>query len=309
MNAPTLQPQPAMAGTTAYANIVDGRRVPAADGRTLDAICPSDGAVFATMPRSGRADVDAAVAAARAAFETGPWGRHDRHRARPSARQARRGSSPITTNSRCWRAGHRQAARQGKADITAAARYFEFYGTAADKVHGETIPFLNGYTVAVVRDPHGVTGPYRAVELSGPDLRPLGRRLPRLRQRLRGEAGGGRLPLAHPHLRTGARGRLPAGRAQPRHRSRRGGGRGPLLPSRHRLHLLHRLPGSRHADPDGGGEEPYRLHAGARRQVAPGRVQGRRFRRGGAEPRQRDHPERGPDLLGRLAHAGGAPRL
>ncbi len=48
-------------------------------------------------------------------------------------------------------------ARQGKADITAAARYFEFYGTAADKVHGETIPFLNGYTVAVVRDPHGVT--------------------------------------------------------------------------------------------------------------------------------------------------------
>jgi aldehyde dehydrogenase (NAD+) len=40
----------------------------------------------------------------------------------------------------------------------ATARYFEFYGSAADKVHGETIPFLNGYTVAVVRDPHGVTG-------------------------------------------------------------------------------------------------------------------------------------------------------
>ncbi|WP_252405198.1 aldehyde dehydrogenase family protein, partial [Escherichia coli] len=36
--------------------------------------------------------------------------------------------------------------KQGKADITATARYFEFYGTAADKVHGETIPFLNGYT-------------------------------------------------------------------------------------------------------------------------------------------------------------------
>jgi aldehyde dehydrogenase (NAD+) len=40
----------------------------------------------------------------------------------------------------------------------ACARYFEFYGSAADKLHGETIPFLEGYTVAVVRDPHGVTG-------------------------------------------------------------------------------------------------------------------------------------------------------
>src|SRR5919107_150835 len=47
---------------------------------------------------------------------------------------------------------------QGRADIVATARYFEFYGSAADKLHGETIPFLNGYTVAVVRDPHGVTG-------------------------------------------------------------------------------------------------------------------------------------------------------
>jgi aldehyde dehydrogenase (NAD+) len=47
---------------------------------------------------------------------------------------------------------------QGRTDMVATARYFEFYGTAADKLHGETIPFLNGYTVAVVRDPHGVTG-------------------------------------------------------------------------------------------------------------------------------------------------------
>ena len=34
--------------------------------------------------------------------------------------------------------------KQAKADITAAARYFEYYGAAADKVHGETIPFMNG---------------------------------------------------------------------------------------------------------------------------------------------------------------------
>ena len=42
-------------------------------------------------------------------------------------------------------------------DIVAVARYFEFYGSAADKIHGEQIPYLNGYNVQVVRVPHGVT--------------------------------------------------------------------------------------------------------------------------------------------------------
>jgi len=48
--------------------------------------------------------------------------------------------------------------KQARADITAAARYFEFYGGAADKFHGETIPFLDGYMVTVLREPKGVTG-------------------------------------------------------------------------------------------------------------------------------------------------------
>ncbi len=42
-------------------------------------------------------------------------------------------------------------------DIKVLARYFEFYGTAADKVHGETIPFLNGHQVTLIREPLGVT--------------------------------------------------------------------------------------------------------------------------------------------------------
>ncbi len=35
-------------------NIIDGKAVPAADGRTLDCLCPSDGMPFAAIPRSGR---------------------------------------------------------------------------------------------------------------------------------------------------------------------------------------------------------------------------------------------------------------
>ena len=47
---------------------------------------------------------------------------------------------------------------QAQADVRALARYMEFYGGAADKVHGETIPYLEGYTVYTLREPHGVTG-------------------------------------------------------------------------------------------------------------------------------------------------------
>ena len=48
--------------------------------------------------------------------------------------------------------------KQARADAIALARYCEFYAGAADKLHGETIPFATGYTVYTLREPHGVTG-------------------------------------------------------------------------------------------------------------------------------------------------------
>ncbi len=142
-----------------FLNLVDGRSVAALGGATLDVIGPSDGAVLTQMPRSGAADIDQAVAAARKAFEEGPWSRMtatERGRLLCKLGEAILANHDELAFLESVDTG--KPARQGKADITAAARYFEFYGTAADKVHGETIPFLNGYTVAVVRDPHGVTG-------------------------------------------------------------------------------------------------------------------------------------------------------
>ena len=53
---------------------------------------------------------------------------------------------------------HRDALVQARADAVALARYLEFYGGAADKFHGETIPYLSDYTVYTLREPHGVTG-------------------------------------------------------------------------------------------------------------------------------------------------------
>src|SRR5699024_2798109 len=48
--------------------------------------------------------------------------------------------------------------RTAQADVTALARYFEYYGGAADKLQGETLEYETGYMVVTLREPHGVTG-------------------------------------------------------------------------------------------------------------------------------------------------------
>ena len=54
----------------AFQNFVNGRSVPAADGRTTEIVDPVTGAVYATAPRSAAADIDVAMTAAADAFET-----------------------------------------------------------------------------------------------------------------------------------------------------------------------------------------------------------------------------------------------
>ncbi|MFL5314996.1 MAG: aldehyde dehydrogenase family protein [Microvirga sp.] len=141
-----------------HLNVIGGRRLPAAGDRTIDVLCPSDGKPFAAIARSGAADIDAAVKTARAAFD-GAWGRLTAtERGRLLLRLGEAVAARVDELGALESQDTGKPISQGRADIVATARYFEFYGSAADKVHGETIPFLNGYTVAVVRDPHGVTG-------------------------------------------------------------------------------------------------------------------------------------------------------
>src|SRR5215217_8275112 len=141
-----------------HLNVIGGRRLPAAGDRTMDVLCPSDGKPFAATARSGAADIDAAVKTARAAFD-GAWGRLTAtERGRLLLRLGEAVAARVDELGALESQDTGKPISQGRADIVATARYFEFYGSAADKVHGETIPFLAGYTVAVVRDPHGVTG-------------------------------------------------------------------------------------------------------------------------------------------------------
>jgi aldehyde dehydrogenase (NAD+) len=138
--------------------LVDGRWREAAGGETIPVVNPSDGARFGELARGTDADIDAAVEAARAALE-GDWGRmaaFERGRI-----LARLGQLVLEQADRLALLEARDVGkplRQARADALALARYFEFYGGAADKVHGQTIPYQSGYTVLTLREPHGVTG-------------------------------------------------------------------------------------------------------------------------------------------------------
>ena len=137
-----------------------GRRaqwLPARDGRSLGVINPADGQAFDAIACGGAHEVDLAVAAARTALN-GPWGRMSAtergrvlmaigravldHTDELAPIEARDTDKPMST---------------ARNDIIVLARYFEYYGGAADKVHGESIPFVQGHQVTLLREPLGVT--------------------------------------------------------------------------------------------------------------------------------------------------------
>ncbi len=140
-------------------NLIGGKWIPAASGDVMDVRSPLDGEVFSSIAASQAADVDAAVQAARAAFDHGEWGRltaaeRGRLMLKLSLRILEEAEALAQLESR----DNGKPLKQARADMVAAARYFEFYGGAADKVHGEVIPFLAGYNVQTVREPYGVIG-------------------------------------------------------------------------------------------------------------------------------------------------------
>jgi aldehyde dehydrogenase (NAD+) len=137
--------------------LIGGERRPASGG-TIPVVNPSDGRPFAEIGRGTADDVDAAVGAARAAF-AGPWGRLTAtERGRLLTSLGRAVLDRFDEIAAIEAADTGKPMRQARADVTALARYFEFYGGAADKHHGTTIPYQNGYTVLTVKEPHGVTG-------------------------------------------------------------------------------------------------------------------------------------------------------
>ena len=143
--------------TTAHI-LIEGEWRPASSGQTIAMIDPSNGGSFAEIARGTTDDIDGAVASARKAFDS-YWSKM------PGFERGRL----IRRLGELVEAHHDELAalestdtgkplKQSNVDATVAARYFEFYSGAADKLHGDTVPFMNDYQVLTIREPFGVTG-------------------------------------------------------------------------------------------------------------------------------------------------------
>jgi len=131
----------------------------AADGgETIVLRNPSDGSTLCEIARGRAADVDRAVEAAEAAL-AGPWGRMPQfERGRILQRIGTLVLEHVDELAQLEALDVGKPLKQARADVIALARYMEFYAGAVDKIHGTTIPYLDGYTVYTLREPHGVTG-------------------------------------------------------------------------------------------------------------------------------------------------------
>ncbi len=140
--------------------LIGGQRVAARDGQTFDCISPVDGRVLAQVARCGAADIDAAVAAARAAFEDRRWA------AQPPAQRKRvliklaellmthRDSLALTE---CLDMG-KPLRFARSVDVSAAANCIRWYGEAIDKVYDEIAPTPADSLALITREPLGVVG-------------------------------------------------------------------------------------------------------------------------------------------------------
>ncbi len=138
---------------------IGGRWTDARSGETREIVNPADGSVIARVPEMSDEDVTQAVAAARRAFDEGPW---------PKLPARERGTVlfKIAEAIRARAAAFAEAdtRNMGKPiveaefDVADAAHCFEYYGGLASKIHGETLEVPDTALSMVVREPVGVVG-------------------------------------------------------------------------------------------------------------------------------------------------------
>jgi gamma-glutamyl-gamma-aminobutyraldehyde dehydrogenase/4-guanidinobutyraldehyde dehydrogenase/NAD-dependent aldehyde dehydrogenase len=139
---------------------VDGSYVDAASGETFDCVSPIDGAVVAKVAACDAADVDRAVAGARAAFESGVWSRL----APKKRKQALQRLASLMAD-HAEELAQLETVDMGKpirdarnVDVPLATECIAWYGEAIDKVYDEIAPTGPDAHVSIVREPLGVVG-------------------------------------------------------------------------------------------------------------------------------------------------------
>ena len=139
---------------------INGRWVDSVSGKTFDTLNPATEKVITSVAEGDSADIDLAVAAAREAFENGPWKKTD---ARDRGRILLKIAGLIERNKDELALldtldNGKPINETTKADIPLVIDCFLYYAGWADKIHGETIPVRGDFFNYTLREPVGVVG-------------------------------------------------------------------------------------------------------------------------------------------------------
>jgi aldehyde dehydrogenase (NAD+) len=137
--------------------LINGEWRAATGGKTMKVVNPATEEVIAEVAAADKADVDAAVAAARAAL-SGPWAQMSaRDRGRLVWKLAERLTEKADEVARLETLHNGKPISESRhVEIPAAAECFQYYAGWADKVHGETVPVKGNNFVYTLREPVGV---------------------------------------------------------------------------------------------------------------------------------------------------------
>src|SRR3954454_8713245 len=141
-----------------YRMLIGGNWVEAQSGETFESVNPFTGQPWATVPRASGSDVDAAVSAARAAFEG--WRRTT---GVERARLMRRLADLIAANASriavVETTDNGKLIREMEGQLRGLADYYHWFAGAADKIGGETLPSDRAnFFIYTLREPAGVVG-------------------------------------------------------------------------------------------------------------------------------------------------------
>jgi len=137
--------------------VLGGERVPAADGKSFAVIEPGSGQSFAEVAEAGLEDVERAVQRAYWAFEQGRWARlsaTDRGRILLRAATLVRERLEDIAVIEARNAG--KPIRDARGEVALVAAVLEYWGGAANKISGETIPVQDAGLEITLREPVGV---------------------------------------------------------------------------------------------------------------------------------------------------------
>jgi len=134
-----------------------GERVAAADGATAEVVEPSTAAPAWEVAQAGPEDAARAVGFAARAFEDGPWRRmsaRERGRILTAASLLVRERQEVLATLEARNGG--KPIGSARAEIDIVANVFEYWGGAANKIMGETIPIVPSGLDLTLREPVGV---------------------------------------------------------------------------------------------------------------------------------------------------------